>query len=267
MNNILFELPDRDYREAEGVSHSALKHIAVSPLHYKYHRETPQEQTPAMLIGTLFHLALFEPNKFREGVSHAVKPEGMSFATKDGKAWRDIQKAPIISADDNAAINGMVASMRANVAAAAYLANGKAEVSLFAQDEKTGLQLKGRCDWLWRDRPVMLDGKTCESAADFEREGAARRYFQQAAYYIDLASENDVQIEAFVFLVAEKQPPYGVRLVEYDEAGINAGREIYRKELDTLGRCIERNEWPGYRSDVETIALPAWAMKQLEQVV
>ena len=71
MNEIRFNMPDAEYRAAPGESVSALKHMLRSPAHYAWHKEHPDPATPAMLVGTLTHLAAMQPDLFGEGVSHA----------------------------------------------------------------------------------------------------------------------------------------------------------------------------------------------------
>ncbi len=259
---ILANIPDAAYRAMRGISISALKLMSKSPAHYKWNMEHPQEQTSAMLLGTLTHLAVFQPDLLAG--THAVKPEGMNFTTKEGKAWRDAQTSPIISYSDSLVLEGIAKSVRENKLVKEWLSNGNPEVSLFAQHPTLKLDLKGRTDWMLRDAPILLDLKTCEDASAFEREGAQRKYHLQDAYYRMLCALNDVDIERFIFVVVEKEPPYGVRLVEYDSDALEVARAVNEDNLRTLARCLESNQWPGYRETPEKIALPKWSRIEAE---
>ena len=261
MNTINMNMADADYRAQHGISISSLKHISKSPAHYKWNIENPQSQTPSMLLGTLTHLAVFQPELLAG--KYAVKPDGMSFASKEGKLWRDSQSGPIISHDDSLALNGMAASVQANPTVASWLLRGNPEVSLFAE-HASGLQMKGRVDWMVRDEPVLLDLKTCEDASAFEREGAQRQYHLQEAYYRQLMRLNDVPVERFVFVVVEKQAPYGVRLVEYDAEAMLVAQAVNEDNLKTLDRCLKTGSWPGYRATPERIKLPKWTRVEAE---
>ena len=125
---VYFDLDEQTYRAATGINISALKNINRSPAHYLAKlTEVRPEPTPALVFGTLLHRAALEPHKL--GGSFAVKPEGMSFVSKEGKAWRDAQTLPIITEEQNIALAGAAASVAAHPAAAAILADAKREVN------------------------------------------------------------------------------------------------------------------------------------------
>ena len=44
-------IPNKEYREREGVSSTDLKKIAKSPAHFRYWKDHPQEDTPSLLFG------------------------------------------------------------------------------------------------------------------------------------------------------------------------------------------------------------------------
>lgn len=261
-NRIVFDMPNDDYRKSDGISHSNLKEMARSAAHYHYKLTHPVETTEAMLIGTLTHTAIFEPDKLPG--SYVVRPDGMDFRTKAGQAWRDAQTAPIISQGNHDAIAGICGSLRANPEVAAWLQDGRPEVSMWATHPHTGLLRKGRVDWMVNSAPIFLDAKTCENAADFERDGATRLYHQQAAYYMAIADANEIEVERFVFLACEKQPPYGVRLIEFDEEAIRLGEQVHEANLRKLAECLKSGEWPSYSPRAEVIRLPGWLRAEAE---
>jgi len=265
MNTIITTMSDADYRAIPAVSISALKHICQSPSHYKWHKDHPQEQTPAMLLGTLTHLAVFQPELLPG--TYAVKPDGMSFATKEGKAWRESQRCPIISHEDSLALAGMAESVRSNRTVVEWLSSGNPEVSLFAKHPSLDLDMKGRVDWVLRNNPILLDLKTCENAADFEREAAARKYHLQEAFYRMLCSLNDVTVERFVFIAVEKKPPFGARLLEFDRESVEIAHATNGENLRVLARCLKDDSWPGYRPTPEFISLPKWEKIKAEHLL
>jgi hypothetical protein len=78
--------PAADYFATPGVSKSALDDFARCPAYYKARRDGKIErtETPAMQFGTLLHgLVLLGKADFH------VKPDGMTFASRDGKAWKE----------------------------------------------------------------------------------------------------------------------------------------------------------------------------------
>ena len=84
MENIsLLSMPADHYHLHPAVGHSGLVRIMRSPAHYREYVAHPPEPTPAMQLGTAFHTALLEPDRF--GQSFVVAPK-FDRRTKDGKA-------------------------------------------------------------------------------------------------------------------------------------------------------------------------------------
>ncbi len=81
-----------EYHAGPGVSKSDLDLIARSPAHYRAQKAAPREATPAMIIGSAFHTATLEPEKF--DLEFAVAPEGIDRRTKAGKEeWAAFEAA------------------------------------------------------------------------------------------------------------------------------------------------------------------------------
>ena len=59
-------LPQNEYRTAEGVSRSELHVLARSPMHYKYAQDHPREETPALTFGSALHCYVLEPERFAD---------------------------------------------------------------------------------------------------------------------------------------------------------------------------------------------------------
>jgi len=269
LNGIL-SLPEAQYRAAEGISKSALDYIAPprTPAHYRAYIDglLQTETTPAMRLGSMIHRAILEPDTL--GEAWVVRPEGMLFTTKEGKAWRDAQTKPIITADEAATITGMRDSVHAHPAVRRVLASAKTEVSLFANDED-GMLRKARIDALPDSGNVIVDLKSC-SAADPEsmsKSVALYRYDVQAAYYLDMCKLLGIDKSEFLFVCVEKTPPYAVAVYALDQDAIEWGRKQYRADLALLRRCIAEDHWPSFTQDITTLSLPAWAQKQAEAVL
>jgi hypothetical protein len=257
----IFEgLNEAVYRGAPGVNISNLKAMGKSPAHYLAKVEEPlSDPTDAQVFGTLLHLAVLEPDRLAG--AYVTRPEGLKFTTKEGKAWKDSQTLPILDVEKSAALMRTAMAVSNHPTAGQILSGGRKEVSVFKTHGQTGLLLKGRIDCLTEDENgfvTVVDVKTTEDAsiAGFSRAIASWQYHAQAAFYMDL-----VAADYFVFLAVEKSAPYAVGIYALDEASIGRGRDAYGNWLEMLARCQETGEWPGYSMEVETISLPAWAMK------
>ena len=268
MNNGIISLPDAQYRAAEGISKSALDYIAPprTPAHYRAYIDglLRVETTPAMRLGSLIHSAILEPDK----VEWVVRPEGLLFTTKEGKAWRDAQTKQIITADEEATITGMRDAVWSHPAVKRVLANARKEASLFAKDEHGTLR-KGRIDALPESGNVIVDIKSCASAAPeaMSKSMAAYRYDVQAAYYLDLAKLLSLDKSEFLLVCVEKTPPYAVAVYAIDHDAVEWGRKQYQSDLALLRHCEAENHWPAFTQEITTLSLPAWAQKQAEAVL
>ena len=267
-HGIIADLKAEDYFAANGVSKSMLDRLAKSPAHLQaYLSGEKKEPTKQMVLGTLMHLVVFQTHLFKEGKSHWLRPEGMSFTSKEGRAWKEARgdALPILDAAEFANLQGMSDALSRHPIARVVLQNGLPEVSVFAPHENTGVLRKGRLDWITRDkdgRSVIVDLKTTDDAMEFERKSAGFRYYVQNAYYVDLLKSHGYDDPFFMFLVIEREAPWGIRIVQYESEDVQSGRWEYERGLEQYARCAEKNEWPGYSQEIETIRLPAWAKNQ-----
>ena len=62
----------------------------------------------------------------------------------------------------------------------------------------------------------------------------------------------------FVFIAVEKKPPYAVGVYVLDSESVDAGRAVYRADLNTYAACQKSGEWPGYGDKIQTINVPGW---------
>jgi hypothetical protein len=251
------------YRNTEGISASDIKWILPpkTPAHYHAYKTglIKREETRALVLGTLCHLAVLEPEQLP--TAFAVRPAGLDFRTKDGKLWKEAQgDKPILDETEAAMLDGMSKSVAAHPAAAALLDGAQREVSLF-KEHRTGLKLKGRLDVLGNG--YVADVKTAEAGdvGGFASAVFRYNYHVQAAMYCQLAG-----VERFSFITVEKAPPYAVAVYDLSAKAIQVGLNSLNYALDTISACEEAGEWPAYSREVQTLDLPAWAYKAGEEV-
>ena len=148
-------IPLAEYRAARGVSNSDLRLFSRTPAHYAARlADIDQvEETKARRDGALLHLAILEPAKFGDGVSHYVRPEGIHFSNKDGNAWRDAHAdLPILSEVEHAQLAGARAAVFSNPTARALLtARGANKVSVFGCERRHFPSLAAKADEIAED--------------------------------------------------------------------------------------------------------------------
>ena len=258
---IKYDMPASEYHAAEGLSKSGLDKFKRSPMHYKHWLTEKPDPTEAMRIGSLVHMAVFEPIRFAG--STAVAPI-VDRRTKDGKLAYEIftkenAGKEVISADDILMIKDIVAAVSSHRAASKLLKTGQAEVSVFAKCPVTNVYCKGRFDFVCED--CIVDLKTTEDASpsQFGVSVMRYRYLTQAAHYLFLAEQAGLKVSKFIFIAVEKEAPYGVGVYEVSK------NQLFRAEADRMTQlrmfksCEDFDSWPAYGSDIQPMQLPDWA--------
>ena len=64
-----------------------------------------------------------------------------------------------------------------------------------------------------------------------------------------------------MFIAVEKTAPYAVACYTLDDVAKEKGRELYQQDLQTLQAAQAANAWPAYSDQIETLTLPAWALR------
>lgn len=265
-DGIYTHLTFEEYCKEAGVNNSFLKVFGRSPAHGQaYLKAQEAEETDALKIGTLVHRFVLESERALDHLvcRPIVNGVEMDFRSKEGKAWRDEQLAAgrsIITRQERDDIFGMVASILRNPDARRLIDKAfNTEVSMFA-DWQGKVQRKCRLDLLTPGN-VIPDIKTTEDARKFQFSRAIGnfKYFQQAAYYIDICRSLGVEKEAVVFIAVEKSAPYAVKCWQLDNLDVVAGREHYTRLLNQFVECLHSDEWPAYTPGIEIISAPIYA--------
>jgi PDDEXK-like domain of unknown function (DUF3799) len=243
-----------EYDALPAVNYSTIKHIARSPLHYRYACENDtQPDTDAMVLGRVTHLAVFEPEKL---ATHVAVWEGR----RAGKEWEAFEAEhahqEIIKPELFATALAMGKSAR--VAAGKLLSEGESEIVMQWTDAETGIRCKGRLDHISRGFGI-IDLKTTAdaSALAFGRRAAALQYPVQSAMYTDGAEANGWCSLPYTILAVESRAPYAATLYTVTADHIDQGRETYRGWLRTVKACQDSGIWPSYPPGV--LSLPRWA--------
>ena len=265
-------IENEDYhKDVTRIGKSGLDLIAKSPAHYyaKYldPNRQPEEPTAALRLGTAVHHAVLEPDEFKR--RYRILPELNLRATVDKMKLQELQQAAIangwtlVSAEDYALCEAMRDSVRRHPAAAKLLAKGMAEQTFYATEPTTRVETKIRPDWL-SDLDLIVDLKTTEDASPtgFAKSVFNFRYHVQAPFYLDnYKHATGHQMRGFIFIAVEKKPPYAVAVYHVPSDVLELGRKRYLQDLEVYARCKETNYWPAYSDNVQTLQLPAWAMR------
>ena len=238
-----------------------------------YHADLVPEQRGGSLSvsGAKLLLPPSCPAKFKEARDHGQPPspvfdfghvahtlvlgEGESIAVLDYKDWRTAAakaaadearadgQTPILRHDYDRAEQMAAAVLAHPIAGGLFASHGKAEQSLFWQDDETGVWLRGRTDWIRQPdegRTVVVDYKTAASAdpARFGKAVADFGYHMQHAWYVDGVKALGISDDpGFVFVVQEKTAPFLVSVIQLDDEAVRIGRDLNLQAIDVFVEC------------------------------
>ena len=251
-----------EYAAAPGCNFSTLKHMAISPKHYRHALETSREDNVAMILGRAAHTAVFEPKRFQ--LEFAVWSDSRrTNAYKEFAAECEAQGRAVLKTEEYETVQAIRDSVRGTSPVAKLLEKGRPEVSLFWRNPQTGIECKGRLDWI-AGRTAILDLKTTISIDEswFSKQAWKMNYFHQAAMYregYDVSSGRGT-ILPFGIIAVERKPPYACRLFWLDEDSLEIAHGEYNSWLEQVRDCKEKGVWPGPLPVESQMKAPAWAM-------
>jgi hypothetical protein len=259
-----------DYQALSAISNTGLGKLAKTPATFIdwLNGGKEEDETNALRVGRIAHRAVLEPDAFKAEFDslYSVRPKGMKFNTKEGKAWKANELAKgkqIIDGEDDDFIRTAAQLIAQHPKASQMLRKGKSELSITAElPEFPGLTIKCRVDFATEGN-ALVDLKSAKDAsfAGFQKAIAERKYHRQGALYLDVCKAAGLDKKHFTFIAIEKTRPYLIGCYKLDEQAIHEGRMEYRRLLELYAKCEAEDSWPGYSDKLEEIGLPLWAIK------
>lgn len=259
----ILNMPDKDYRAAEGVANSELKLIENSQSDYIWSKNAPVDATnnESAQLGTALHCKLLEPERYDDLVLVA------SVKGRTTKAFQEMQADNpnniVLTPDEAEKINIMAASVSVHPSASAIInATGDCESSIFATDPETGVLLKCRPDKdCVKSLGALVDVKTTAVIDDWRAKDSfgnnlrwknplfAYDYGHQAAFYLYTAGLHyGFDINKFIFVVVSKsismgKYPVGVFSVTRQELQAWGFWDRMLDNIEKYQMCHETNTW------------------------
>ncbi|VXC07130.1 PD-(D/E)XK nuclease-like domain-containing protein [Aeromicrobium sp. 9AM] len=275
---VLDNMDEAEYHAHPALSATGMKWLLRSPLHYRQMIDNRVEKA----VFDLGHAVHAKVHGVGAGVIAIPENVLSKSGTTGTNAARDfIEKARAkglvpLKAETVEKVDRIAEAVLRNVKARNLLElPGRTELSLFATDEETGVQLRGRLDRL-TDSHIPIDLK---STGDVRRYKIQRTiedfgYDIQAETYRTLVRlALGVEPRPMQLIFVETDPPHEVRVVQLaHEDWINVGRSKMRAAIRVFARCAESGEWPGeddQSDEIEAIEpLPYYLMinDHLEEV-
>lgn len=259
------EMTDKEYRQAEGLAQSTLKLLRdKTPAHALHAMQNKKGPSDATLIGSAVHAVVLESR-----IDHVVLPESAKGQSKLAKALRAEFEAEhsdkIILSQANADKVQRMADSVLNHKGASRLLSimTQAELPIFWQEGETKMKAKidGVC-------PLgIIDLKTTADADNdnFGKSIYNYGYHIQAAHYLSGAAANNLPCENFIVIAVENTEPHCTAIYTISHESIEAGEVERQKLLDIWRYCVQNNTWRGYSDKLQSISMPAWALRKIKE--
>jgi exodeoxyribonuclease VIII len=268
---VVHDMPDAVYHQVEAFSSSATAKLLDSQEKYLYERTQPRSPSPAMLLGTIVHSAILEPDT----MSRYFPLPDIKANTKAGKEElerliteaqaNNLRPVPAAMLDKARDMQKRVLNYRS---ARLLLDGAQSEVSVFWHDPENDIRCKARLDGLASNGGVF-DIKTTQNAgADaFGRSCHTYLYHAQAAQYMEAATfVLETPARYFAWIAVESEPPHGVAVYVAQPHHLRAGLakivEARRIYADLQRRVRDKLPPLGYPDEFQPLQMPAWAMKE-----
>jgi len=265
----IYQMEADAYHATDAISKSGLWTIhKKTPLHYRY---GDRKETDAQTFGSAAHTAVLEPGLF-ETRFYRGPDNRRGNAWKAAKELADQTGREALTEDDyDDALRLRDALQKNEIVRRLTAGTPSIEQSAFWNDPKTGELCRVRPDIYNHDINVMADLKstTDARAKEWLHNSAIKHgyHMQDAFYTAGWQRAGGGSVDAFLFIVVERDAPFASCVYEFPEPVKKLGRDLVRSSLDRFHECKKTGVWPAYDSGVVELAFPDWAMREGEEAV
>lgn len=267
----VWEMSNRLYRQADGISASDLKVVLRSPAHYwqeKHHPKPPAEiAQAAMDFGTAVHTLVLQPDLAETNIK--VLPKDWNAKLKADREAREAVRvanpdAVILPHEAFDRATRLADAMRNHPTVRLLLdTDGEAEASFFSHLDD--VLVKGRPDKVLAGYDCILDLKTTTDA----RKGVFKRRIVDGGHHISAAmylhhvnTIDERRIIDYFWVVGEVEPPHGVMVYRATPETLSLGEKKLREAVNIYRECLLTKRWPCYTNKIHDIGVPTWTLKE-----
>lgn len=251
------------------LSFSSLSQFDISPVHYIKYITQKKEETPQMLLGSLVHSMILEPDQVEIEYVLSPKFDMRKKEDKEAKAAfdKDNEGKKVIDPDTWDTAKNIASSVYDSPMAVNILSKLEMRECHFTFDHN-GLPVNGYIDGVGKqnDKPFILEVKTSLTSSPSEviKDFYNKRYHIQAGVYRKAIEMMGISDKApVIYIVVENKPPHIVTLFMASEDYVSYGV----KEFDRL--VSEFKHWKdlgfptvGYSKtgseELYELGLPSW---------
>lgn len=261
LNQVLDGLDARAYHDDPSWGSSSLKAMRKGPpARVLWQRDNPVD-TDARLLGTAVHAAFLQPDLY--AAQFVAKPDGMTFATKDGKAWRDAQRGKtILPADLARNVSAIVNALEHKELVSRVVRRDQPvryETSLFWRDLLTGEPCKGRPDIIWGG--YLYDLKVSRHAGPhLSWRAFTEGWMHQLAHYREGAARLGLGTLGGRLIVVSSAAPFYVWTLEVKPDALDLLAIENSQTVKALSECRQSGVWPDSPDEWTPIEPPSSAL-------
>jgi len=264
---------------------STLKFLATSPKLLKWRVDHPEPESIPLRLGRAIHCAILEPDKFEgrwistttcQAQTRAGEPcraegsryfDGLWFCGVRGHAPPGATNTPgegieVIDAEGLKLTRLCAESVKAHAPSSKLLAGGHSEQEIEWVDAESGIECRGRVDYLRPDVLIDLKSTRRETVRDFVGDVARNLYHGQVAWYTDgaiQAGRLPADAKNPYIIAVSTAEPYDVTAYQLSQATLEAGRILVRDLIAKYQECTAAGYWPGIAPDMQTLEIPNWS--------
>lgn len=222
-------------------------------------------------LGSAAHSYILEGN---ESAIHVI--DAKDYRTDKAKAERDKAydegKYPVLAGrveDVKGMAEMFIEKIDKSKELKGILQRGKPEQTICWKENK--LYFRSRTDWLTNEYDIMIDYKTSDSANrnTFIRGPLSNLgYDMKAEFYmrgLRAVTESPLENTIFVWIVQETSKPYDLSFIGYSEQMKATAKRKVDLAIKIWKECTEKDEWPGYSSEIAWAELPPYAVQRFEE--
>ena len=252
---IIYDEDNATYHANTAIGSGDARAFLKSPQLFKDRQEgvVVTKESPAMRFGTLSHLAILEPERFKSVV---VKPEGHDGRTTAGKAWVAANEGKQTMSEAEAAqLFHMQDRMPADIRA--MLTSGKSEVTF--RCGMPDLPVQCRADHWCEEANALYDLKTISDIEKIDHAIWDHGYHIQLAWYLAIIRAVTDEAHTAKLCFVETQAPYRWRCVTLSDDYLALGDMEVRRAVAGIQSRNQSGDWSDPAPTSIIAKPPGWA--------
>jgi hypothetical protein len=195
----------------------------------------------------------------------AIKPEGMSFATKEGKEWKAQHVGrEILAADDYNILCNAIDAVKSHPIFS-EIERCAAQQTVRRMSDGLGLGLQSRPDWLDTQRGCLFDLKKCRDLNRFGGQAIDLGYHTQAAIAGWCLAGDGIALEHAYLVAVEWERGARCRVWEIPHSVLEHASAQMRETAADIADRIKTGDWtdhPG--AEIEALPIPDFMLRRMD---